>query len=138
PRMKKPVLRPRVYSVQELERLFGPSSTVKAENRGVFRGKPSLGSENVVPNSARKVRFCLRHSQQWRNYVEEKKATRVFPSQTHRLICLPANRGEFSRRRPGASAGLEHRRAPGGAPGQRAVGGAAALRAALLPETDGD
>src|SRR5271166_2773879 len=115
-----------------------PSSTVKAENRGVFRGEPSLGSENVVPNYRTKVRFCLRNNQQWRNYVEEKKVTRVFSSQTHRLLCLSANRGEFSRRRPGASAGLEHRRAPGGAPGQRAVGGTAALRAALLPETDGD
>ena len=117
--------------------VFDPSSTVTAENQGVLRGKPSLGSENVVPNSSRKVRFCLRNTQSWRNYVEEKKATCVFPSQTHWLLCLPASRGEFSRRRPGASAGLEHCRASGGAPGQRAVGGAAALRAALLPETHG-
>ena len=119
-----------------IEPRLDPCSIVKAENRGVLRGKPSLGGENVAPNSRTKLRFCLRNNQPWRNYVEEKKATRVFSSQTHRLLCLAANRGEFSRRRAGASAGLEPRRAPGGAPGQRAVGGAAALRATLLPETD--
>ena len=48
-----------------------------------------------MPNSGTKLRFCLRNSQQWRNYVEEKKATRVFSSQTHRLLCLPANRREL-------------------------------------------
>ena len=36
-----------------------PSSTVKAEKRGVLRGRALLGSENVVPNSGTKAQFLL-------------------------------------------------------------------------------